>query len=296
MMNLISLTSKFNLASCLVFGISLLACDHSQQPRVQGNIDKKNLFVNTNRSQTEQQTLPKLVAASRVTSYLVKGLLQQARGGRDLGFKIRYNVDHALSALQDQKVIAAFYLERVQSLKTPQNSPIHHKLKTIKVAKTNLWWASKQTIPELSQKQWRALVSQEEPKLPNGKDFQLCLRAEPDNLEKLWSDLNPEDKELLSQARQSGHWPVFNDETSLIEHLHQRPEAIALFTEGNLKLKGTPFTRVRFSKTKSTEVQAQLSMFPVTKSKLSHHVFNTLLNTLNSAERQNAVQEWGWNP
>ena len=296
MINSTSLTSKTSLAYCLVFGICLWTCDHNQQPQTQSNTDKRNLFVNTDSSQNDQQTLPKIVAASIVTSPLVKGLLQQARGGRALGFKIRYNVDHALSALQDQKVIAAFYLGHIHSLNTPKGSLIHHKLKTIKVAKTDLWWASKQTIPELSQKQWRALVSQEESKLPNGKDFQLCLRAEPDNLEKLWSDLNPEDKDLLSQARQSGHWPVFNDEASLIEHLHQRPEAVALFTEGNLKLKGTPFTRVRFSTAKSTKVQAQLSIFPVTKPKSSPHVLNTLLNTLNSAERQNAVQEWGWTP
>ena len=271
---------------CFIMSVSLYSCEYSSQTKPMLKKSKK-LIIKQSRRTLPTPSPPKLIAASTATSPLVKGLLQQARSGRNLEFELRYNIDHAVAALRDHKVIAAFQLNYPQKDKSSG---------AIKVAKTNLWWASKQTLPRLSHQQWQALVSKEQSLLPNGKGFQLCLRAKPDRLEELWVKLNPEDKSILEYARQSGQWPIFNDETTLLEHLNQRPEAIALFTEGNLKLKGAPFSQVTFTTDKSTQVLVELHLLPQLKEKKRPKVLQTLLNTLNSAERENAVREWGWNP
>ena len=271
---------------CFLLSVNLCSCEYSSQTKPMLKKSKKLIIKQSRRTLPTPPPL-KLIAASTATSPLVKGLLQQARSGRNLEFELRYNIDHAVAALRDHKVIAAFQLNYPQKDKSSE---------AIKVAKTHLWWASKQTLPRLSQQQWQALVSKEQSLLPNGKGFQLCLRAKPDRLEELWIKLNPEDKSILEYARQSGQWPIFNDEASLLEHLNQRPEAIALFTEGNLKLKGAPFSQVTFNIDKSTQVLVELHLLPQLKEKKRPKVLQTLLNTLNSAERENAVREWGWNP
>ena len=265
--------------------------DQTASPKSNPNVldykqdeDSKHLVLNRNS--------PKHIAVSRASSLLIKGILQQVRSGQTLDFKVSYNVDQALEALADHKVMAAVQLRPlIGSYFDYQIQP-----KRVKLAETHLWWASKQTLPKLSQKQWHDLLTKKTRRLPNGQPFQLCLRAEPDPLETLWIKLNPQDKKLLKQVRANGFWPIFTDEASLIEHLNQRPEALALFTEGNLKLRAAPFSQVLFEKPKQTKVQAEVYIDPQIKKHSYPRVFKVFLDTVTSKERRQAVQEWGWEP
>jgi hypothetical protein len=221
-----------------------------------------------------------VIAIPRVASPLVKGLFQQARSGQKLDFQISYDVDQALDALKDNLILAAFNI----TLATESSG--------LPVGQSSLWWATRNHHFEITQEQWWALLTGTNTKLPDGTPFQLCLRQEPDLLEQLWIKSRPEDRLALTQARKSGRWPIFDNDQVLLDHLSSHPGAIALFAEGNLKLKGAPLTQLKITDIKSISILISLHINQNIDRLPS--VFSQLIHTLKSRHRDVAVEEWGW--
>lgn len=232
-------------------------------------------------SQSHTISMPaSVIATPRVASPLVKGLFQQARSGQKLGFQISYDVDQALDALKDGLIFAAF---NVTLATEPTGLP---------VGQSSLWWATRNHHLEITQKQWWALLTGTNTKFPDDTPFQLCLRQEPDLLEQLWMKSRPEDRQALTQARKSGKWPIFDNDQVLLDHLSSHPGAIALFAEGNLKLKGAPLTQLKMTNVEPTTIEISLHINQKTDRLPS--VFSQLIHILKSRHRAVAVEEWGW--
>ena len=263
-----------------------------------------------------------VIAATREASPLVKGVLHQLNGGDPWAFSLAFNVDDALRAARDQVTIGAFYLqrsaERRQSI-VHHDQPHHIQSHTAsqresaqtydhRVASSYLWWAHRGATSEVSQKTWVELISGQRARWPQGELFQLCLRVHPDPLEELWIQSYPTLADALKRARSSGRWPVFKDDEQLLSYVTAHAGSVALFSVGNLKLRGAPLSQVMIRGAPAPQVMLSLYLRPfeslksidrsLTQERLSDlnvHL-QTLRSALNDDERPNAVREWGWEP
>lgn len=225
----------------------------------------------------ESSYKPTLAATKNVTP-LVKGVLQQWRGGKELQFTLAEDVDDAQKAL-DEHVIQGAVLLSTKPTKSAQ-----------RLASSRLVWAHRGADTSVTLEYWHKLLSGEAKKWNNELPFLLCLRAHPDPLEKLWVQQRPADAERFEKFRREGLWPVFENEQSLIDFVGKHPGAIALFVEGNLKLRGAPLSVLSIEGLPPPSVTAYfLSTNPVKD-------FPVLQSLLDSDDRSSAVKEWGWSP
>lgn len=172
---------------------------------------------------------PPVIASAPEASPLARQLLQVTREGRAPTIKLIEDVDGALDAVQDGAVDAAII--SAESSPTADSLPI---------AQTSLWWVTRSDLRRLTTEEWRASLRGDE----GARALQLCLRAQPDLLEREWVKLHPEDMRLLAQARREGRVQLFYDDRELLQHLIKRVDAVALFDEGRLKLYGAPLGRL----------------------------------------------------
>ena len=244
-----------------------------------------------------------LLISTHAASLLVKGMMHQVQGGEQWDLKFVFNVDGALKAAQDLVAIGAFYLHRADhGVKTSPSTP-HYR-----VATSHLWWAHRGATVQLSTQEWRDLISGRQERWPNGELFQLCLRTRPDPLENLWTESYPELAQALNHARTLGRWPIFKDDEQLLAHLTTHPGAIAIFSVGNLKLRGAPLSQVMIKEAPAPRITLSLYLNSFERIKQLYpgappHLFQRLksqlaavFDTLSDQERPSAVREWGWEP
>lgn len=261
------------------------------------------------------------IAAMSVASPLLRGLIQSIRGGQAIDLTVHYDVDRAFEALEDGVVDAAFYmsidrlsqstgLSQNANLDTglSQNTDLRHNTvfrpdraanvylttdKDLRVAESELWWATRGQTAKISELLWNELIQSRRSQWPDGTPFQLCLRQSPDQLESLWLYHRPQDRAALTQARQSGRWPIFNHEDELIEHLHRTPGAIALFTASNLRYRGAPLSQLHIDGARPVKGTIYIR---VNNKGISSSTLDDLVRLVSTTDREIAVQEWGWLP
>ena len=107
-----------------------------------------------------------ILAATRATSPLLKGLLQQVREGEKINFQVSYDVDLAHLALNDGVIMAA--------LSSKKDEFSNHLL----VAESTLSWAGRYTR-SMTETQWHEFIEGKSLSWSTDIPFQLCFRQEP---------------------------------------------------------------------------------------------------------------------
>ena len=250
--------------------ICILSCNSSDQQS----------GLNTQLSLSKKVKTHRIIAATRPTSALLKGLLQQVRQGERFDFRVSYHIDQALEAFQDQVILAA--------LSTDYSMPDQGQ----EIAQSELIWASSKKVVKLSEQEWSKFLGGQDIQWPDGTPFSLCFRQTPDPLEEIWLQHRPHDRDLIEKARKSGRWPIFETEQSLIDYLTSHKGALGLFVEANLKVKAVPLSKVYINEQAPVLVKAYLYL---RQQRDLPSKLRDLRDLVISPDRLNVVQEWGWN-
>lgn len=179
------------------------------------------------------------IAATPETTPLAQHLLRVAWEGQAPPLKLIPNLDGALDALHDQAVDGAILMSSIAPTAT-----------AIPIARTTIIWTTRSDTRSFSDAEWTAFLKGEFKDRP----LQLCLRALPDQLEKEWIRLHPQDALYLQEARDRGRALIFYDEQELLQHLMKRPDAITLFDEGRLRLFGAPLAPIQIENSQKVSV------------------------------------------
>lgn len=233
--------------------------------------------------------------------------MHQLRGGETWSFKLIQHVDDASRAVREGVALGAFFVHSAgeDPLKGgPLRRVDFHtgdgslKPLVLRVATSSLWWARGDGV-EVNTETWRALLSGEAERWPDGSLFQLCVRPHPDPLEEIWVTQYPALGALIRSGRRQGRWPIFHDEDKLIQHLVTHPGAVGLFSAGNLRLRGAPLSQVKVTELSDAHVVLSLILnWVVTQDPHDqlHVHLERLIHALDDRERVNLIQEWGWSP
>jgi hypothetical protein len=213
-----------------------------------------------------------------------------------LGYEGRYAlpithdlIDQATLAVQDGLVQGALSLSD-----QPRSND-----QSLTLGSTSVEWVSRGEDSVLSTQTLNMILATDKPTWPNGRPFQLALRASPSLLEKTWFTHHPDFEKQIKRSIIYQKSPRFYSEDTLIQFLKNTPGAIALMEKARTRLLGIPVRSIQIEETKPVRIYLTFHhlLLSSINTQITQYTQSQLLfwlDFLKGDDLKSGLNEWGW--